>query len=373
MKKVCVATTIHYPLDTRIFYKQIQSLSKYYKVHYYAKGTGDRIDINNVEYIELPDLKGFKGRICTFITLFKLLINSNFDIYHFHDPELLIIGLFLKLKGKKIVFDQHEDVLMDFKVGKQGIGGFNSILIAEMYKFIFLLAKYCFDWFILAEDSYTKYYNNCSEYTVVHNYPIIRYSEINNNNKFKKSMVYVGSITKKRGAIRMITLLHHLNKKDSDIDLHLIGSIDETGLEEEIRAYSLRYSIVDKLKIHGKIPNIDVYHIIENCNLGLALLDGTVESFTGSFPTKLFEYMISRLPFLVTDVPLWSAVATSCHCGISVDISDVEKLNSTAYNLLKDKELCMKMGTAGYNYAKGNYNWENEEIKLQNIYREILN
>ena len=32
------------------------------------------------------------------------------DIYHLHDPELLPYALKLKRKGKKVIFDSHEDV-----------------------------------------------------------------------------------------------------------------------------------------------------------------------------------------------------------------------------------------------------------------------
>ena len=38
--KICVATTVHYPLDTRIYFKQVRSLSERFAVDYYAKVLG---------------------------------------------------------------------------------------------------------------------------------------------------------------------------------------------------------------------------------------------------------------------------------------------------------------------------------------------
>ena len=32
------------------------------------------------------------------------------DLYHFHDPELMLFAFFLKLRHKKVVYDIHEDL-----------------------------------------------------------------------------------------------------------------------------------------------------------------------------------------------------------------------------------------------------------------------
>ena len=32
------------------------------------------------------------------------------DLYHIHDPELLTAGYLLRLRGKKVIYDIHEDL-----------------------------------------------------------------------------------------------------------------------------------------------------------------------------------------------------------------------------------------------------------------------
>ena len=36
--------------------------------------------------------------------LFKLALKEKADVYHFHDPELIFIGIVLRLLDKKVIY-----------------------------------------------------------------------------------------------------------------------------------------------------------------------------------------------------------------------------------------------------------------------------
>ena len=64
---------------------------------------------------------------------FDKAIEIDADIYHFHDPELLPVGLKLKKQGKKVIYDTHEDVPRQI-LSKYYIPSFVRPIIAKTFE-----------------------------------------------------------------------------------------------------------------------------------------------------------------------------------------------------------------------------------------------
>jgi len=108
MKKICIITTVHQPLDTRIFYHEAVSLKKYYSV-VLVSTTGKDF---SKQGIEIKGLGVVKNRFSRFTKMFSALsraLEEKADVYHFHDLELIPMGLFLRLLGKRVIYDVHEN------------------------------------------------------------------------------------------------------------------------------------------------------------------------------------------------------------------------------------------------------------------------
>ena len=52
----------------------------------------------------------FDRMLGTVREVYRVALEENAIIYHFHDPELIPVGIQLKNKGKKVIYDVHEDL-----------------------------------------------------------------------------------------------------------------------------------------------------------------------------------------------------------------------------------------------------------------------
>jgi len=104
-------TSAHPAYDTRIFYKECRSLTKEgYQVTLCVPHTREEL----IDGVRILPVTLRKGRLLRMLTstfdVFRKALQLHADLYHFHDPELVPLGLLLMAMGKRVIYDIHEDV-----------------------------------------------------------------------------------------------------------------------------------------------------------------------------------------------------------------------------------------------------------------------
>lgn len=109
--KVCILISVHLPFDIRIFHKEAKSLAKAgYDVTLVAQHDKDEI-VDGIRIVPLPKPKSRLERMIRTVWMaYRKALKIDADVYHFHDPELMPVGLLLKRHGKRVIYDVHEDV-----------------------------------------------------------------------------------------------------------------------------------------------------------------------------------------------------------------------------------------------------------------------
>src|SRR5699024_9775216 len=135
--KIVHLTTVHHPLDPRIYYKQCHSLAKAgFDVTLISPPLPNGEPITGaVKHIPLQKQSGrVKRMLFSTMEVYKKAKALQADIYVFHDQELLFDAILLKKKDNIIIYDIHEDYVTSI-TQKNYIRPFIRKLIAKGYTF----------------------------------------------------------------------------------------------------------------------------------------------------------------------------------------------------------------------------------------------
>lgn len=366
MMKVCHLTSAHDPEDVRIFRKECVSLAKAgYEVYLVEQGESYEKDGVHIIGVGKPT-GGRLNRMTGFAKkVYEAALAVDADIYHFHDPELLPYGLKLKKKGKKVIFDSHENT-------KESIleKGWIPLPVRR-------IVYHCYAWYerhicrqldavVSVTPNIVEYYRDINS-TVVQIANFSMYKEEVALPTFEnKYLAFAGMVIP---AWHHHILLEAL-EKNPDCRYYLCGEGSEAYLDQ-LRAMPA-WGQVEYL---GKIPHLQVANVLASSYIGVALdsycrnadwKNGTIGN------TKIFEEMMAGLPVVCTDFVLWREFVDRYHCGICVDPDNAEEVANAIRYLLDHPDEARQMGENGRRAVREEFNWGVEEKKLLALYEDIL-
>lgn len=352
--RVCHFTSAHDAYDDRIYLKECLSLKEAgYEVFLAARGEGAEDKEIKIVGCGMPGNRF--GRIFLFSRkVYQKALETGADIYHFHDPELLPYALKLKRKGKKVIFDSHEDVPSQI-LDKEWIPFFLRRIISKSYKAYESYAVRRIDAVVAATPHIAEQFKGrAKRVEVVNNYP--KLDDIVFHDKpfaeRERIVCYAGGISEIRGEKVMLEAL-----KGLDATLILAGE------HEKFKTGRVVYT--------GKLNREQVNELYGRSMAGMVTLL-PMANYICSQPIKMFEYMAAGLPFVASDFPLWKRIVEENDCGICVDCENVGEVRAAIKQLLDNPDRAQEMGRHGRKAVENKYNWSVEEEKLISLYRDLL-
>lgn len=364
--KVCHITSVHPRYDIRIFIKECQALTAEHQLTLIvADSLGDEVK-DGVTILDVGKVAGgrLKRMKITSHAIFTKLLMLRPDVVHFHDPELVNIGVKLAKLGIKVIYDVHEDVPKQV-MNKHWIPKLIRPLVSKLVEFKERTASARFVGVICATEIIAKRFKLYNQNTIaIHNFPIL--AELNqittNWDERANSLCYLGSISQTRGILPLVESL-----SVSKLKLELAGPFSNSQIEEQIKTSS-GYSNVN---YHGILNRTQVAALLAKVKVGMVTLLPT-PSYVESLPIKLFEYMLAGIPVIASDFELWRPFVLEYNCGLMVDPSDVNAIATASDFLINNPEQARQMGENGRNAVLSHYTWENEANKLRAYYAKLI-
>jgi len=366
--KIVHLTSAHPRYDIRIFRKMATSLSEagFDTFLIVADGKGDEKK-GGVTILDVGVRNG--GRISrmtkTVSKVYSRAISLDADIYHLHDPELMPIGLKLKKKGKKVIFDAHEDLPKQL-LTKPYLNRLTRVVLSKVFSIYEGLVCKKFDAIITAtpviRDKFLKINKNSYD---INNFPLI--NELNSSTDWDEKaseVAYVGGYSEIRGIKQIVKAMAHTQ----NIKLNLAGACSEKDVKVEVSQYAGWKNVDD----YGQVSRSKVKEILAQSRVGIVTFLAA-PNHVESQPNKMFEYMSAGIPVLGSNFNLWKEIIVNNDCGICVDPESPKEIAEGISRLVQDSNLSRKMGENGRKAVMEKYNWEKEAEKLLTLYEGILN
>lgn len=371
-KNVCMFTTVHQPFDTRIFYKECKALvGADYNVTLIAQHDKDET-VEGVQIIALPKTKSrFSRMFYLSVKVFWITFKQKADIYHFHDPELIPVGVMLKCLRKKVIYDVHEDYPKSI-MSKHYIPEVLKKFIATFINIVQNLFLQLFDYIIVAGDDIAETFFNiniCNKLITLKNVPSIEFltaCNCNNSTKRDNKITYVGVLSSGRGIKEIVEAMNYVR---NNVKLFLIGSFVSSEFEIKVRKIAN-----ERVHFVGKVHYKEVPGIIKTMKIGLICFHSdpnNIGAISGR-NNKLYEYMAGGLAIVASNFPKWTEVIEGGTFGITVNPKNPRDIASAIDYLLERPELLKQISENGINAIRERYNWDIEKEKLLQIYDKMI-
>ncbi|MCK5231594.1 MAG: glycosyltransferase family 4 protein [Desulfobulbaceae bacterium] len=367
MKRIAHLTSSHRPFDIRIFHKEAVTLAKAgYEVSLIQVHVSDESSQGvTVRSVSMGRGK-LKRMLLSPLCIYRKAVVENADVYHVHDPELIPYAALLRLKGKTVVYDMHENIprLLLTKhwvpVALRPIASFAFRSLQRV-----LLARIPI---VFAEQSYEKDYPWVKKSEIILNFPIIEELKGGAPRYVTPTLGYFGQVTASHGSLTTLKAIEILNGIGHTVHWHCIGPAHKRHARE-VESLARSYEL-SGIHFHGYLPPKQGWDIIARCHVGLAVLD-PIPNFIESFPTKMFEYMALGLPVIVSDFPLYRSIVDDIDCGFCVQPRDPEAIAEKLLWLIENPDEAYEMGKRGCEAVHRKFHWGIETRKLLAFYDEL--
>lgn len=288
------------------------------------------------------------------------------DVYHLHDPELLWVGLLLKLSGHRVVYDVHEDVPKQI-MNKFWLHPRARRFPAWVATVVEAVCGKLFDAIVTATPAIAEKFP-AAKTVVVQNFPertIAEQGTSPTGGARRYAFAYAGGLNVVQGVREIMTVAALLPEDARGV---VAGWFDSDGVEPEVKA-SPGWRKIDYL---GVVGHAKVIKSMRSASCGL-VIDHPISNYLDSYSTKMFEYMACGIPVVCSDFPLWTRIVSSEDCGVAVDPLDPPAAADAVAHLWKDPEEARRLGENGRRAILERFNWEVEFAKLDALYQRLMN
>jgi len=303
------------------------------------------------------------------------------DIVIVRDLPLMQVGKFIARRvGAKLWFDMAEDYPATF-------GDISASRLARLTVRNYQLARRYEDWALSVADVVTTVVEESRERVtklkpdkpsrwckVITNSPDDyflaqpRDIDLGLRSDNRKTIMYHGNISEKRGLQVAIAAIELLYQRGIDVRLLVLGKPDIELRNIEDLASSMGVSHM--VECRPPVPYEHLPAAISVCDIGL-IPHLSCEHTETTIPNKLFDMMALGKSVIVSNVAPLRRIVEHARCGLVYRWNSPEELATAVETLVVNQTLAVEMGNAGMEAFTKEYSWSQQERTIETVLREL--
>jgi glycosyltransferase involved in cell wall biosynthesis len=375
MKNIVHVLVSDYRVDSRVTNETVSLVKEGYDVTVYCLKSSKLSSDEKLNGVHIKRFGIVSNRVINLISAFLVMIffalKSKVHCVHAHDVSALPVAFMIsKLKRVPLIYDSHE-------LWGESLHAFDSKTVIKLVVFVEKILARQASVIITVSKSIKTHLSsvfNISHATVIRNIPSYTYKdnydlfrETYNINKDSKILIYQGLIDISRGVDLIVDAAIHVCKSNEKCFFFILGDgphIDE--LKEKVNKFNLTNRII----FFGYVKQSDLLKYTRSADIGIHAIKNSCLNHSYCLPNKLFEYINSGLVLVVTDLIELGSFVRKKEVGVTFDDGNLKSLEQAILLLLKDQTLFDKC-RINSSLASQKYTWDNEFIKLKEIYEKI--
>ncbi|MBF4606173.1 glycosyltransferase [Curtobacterium sp. VKM Ac-1393] len=317
-----------------------------------------------VDVVRIPRRARVRRMLVSTTQALVLALRSRAPVVHLHDPELIWTIPVLRLAGRIVVYDAHED-LPEQVWSKDYLTHPQRALFAWLSHGLLRAAGTAHR--VVTATQWTGRRFPAGRQLTIHNFPVARPEDNAQVGLEARPAVvaHVGVLSRDRGIDALASAVRHPSFP-SGWRLEMVGSIDRATSVEQLRAAEATGRAVHR----GVVGPIEARDLLLRARIGVVPFRRTPVT-DQIFPTKLFEYLAAGLAVIATDNPLWRRLLCDVDCVTFVPADDPDAIASAVRRYAEDPDLLARHGAAARR-AAARFAWATEAERLVAMYDELL-
>jgi glycosyltransferase involved in cell wall biosynthesis len=321
--------------------------------------------IRRFSYLNREETKGIVSKLGAYLKYLRLSAKhcKEFDIIHCNDLDTLPIAFIVKKfynKKIKVVYDAHE-----YETERHHQSEFDKKVLKSLERF---LLKYVDKMITVSEpiaDEYAKLYN-IERPTVIYNTP--KKIEIEKKDIFREKFnipkehvifLYQGGLQPRRGILEFFNLI----RGKEGVSYVIMGF---GHLKDEIIKLTKTES---NLYFHDAVSPDVLLDYTSSADIGICIEENLCKSWNLGLPNKMFEYYMVDIPIVVSGLQELKRFIVDNKTGFVIeDIFNQEEFDKLFPTIMQE----YKERYQNIKKVKNIYNWQNQEKKLLEAYKELI-